>query len=72
MESLMINVLNCFSTIVEIAQYKLPLYERLEYLGQLNQQLFITVSDIINPLAGIYDIESSIGNILTSKVHQLD
>ena len=72
MESLMINVLNCFNTIAEKQKYKLLLYEILEYIGQLNQELFIAVSGIINPLALIYDIESSIGNILTSKVHQLD
>ena len=40
------------------------LYERLEYIGQLNQELFITVLDIINTLAGIYDLDSSIVNIL--------
>ena len=63
MESLMINVLNCFNTIAEKQKYKLLLYEILEYIGQLNQELFIAVSGIINPLALIYDIESSIGNI---------
>ena len=63
MESLMINVLNCFNTIAENQKYKLLLYEILEYIGQLNQELFIAVSGIINPLALIYDIESSIGNI---------
>ena len=69
MESLMINVLNCFNTIAEKQKYKLLLYEILEYIGQLNQELFIAVSGIINPLALIYDIEAAIGSILTSKVY---
>ena len=72
MESLILNVLNCFSTVGETPEYKFLFCEIIEYPGQLNQELFILLSGIINPLAVRSDIEAAIGDILTRKVHQLD
>ena len=71
LEILIINVLNYFSTVGYIEYYKLLFCERLEDTGQLNQELFIAVSGIINPLEVISDLEAAISDILTRKFHQL-
>ena len=72
MESLILNVLNCFSNSGQIPQYKCLFFDISEYLGQLNQELFIPLSGIINPLAVISYLEAEIGDILTRKFHQPD
>ena len=72
MEILILNVLKTLITVGETPQYKLLFCEIIEYLGQLNQELFIPLSVIINLLVVISDLEAEIGDILTRKVHQLD
>ena len=72
MESLILNILNFFSTVGETPQYKLLFCEIIEDLGQLNHELFIPLSGIINTLAEISDLEAEIGDTLTRKFQQLD